>query len=367
MGGRRIWLFRGIALAISLLLSFGLLEIGLRSSQAYGGQAYSVNPTGSQYKFYMFDPELGWANAPHMRGTYEREEFSFPIRVNEYGMRDAPVERAHGDRSRIAVLGDSFTWGIGVADEERYSERMEASLGIEVLNFGVSGYSPVQYRLMLDDVLSFEPDLVLLAFCLGNDFGDNVYFERHGYYKPYAELDDAGEIVLRGYPLPNVDDFGFREIGEGSILVRMVKSAIEKLFLPEQRGLLGFRNKMIYKVDELGPEERSRVEQAIRINEALLREIRDGVEAGGSTLVLLPVPTKCEYSERCRTDNSALRDDAYLILEETADRLGIRLVPTLDAIDGRDFWEEDGHWRPSGHARIAARVGDYLVGEGLLQ
>lgn len=159
MNRRRIWLLRGLLLAISILVSIGILEIGLSLTNAYGGHVYSANPTGSQYKFYMYDPEVGWANAPHMRGIYEREEFSHPILVNEHGMRDARVERAHGEKFRVAVLGDSFTWGIGVADDERYSERIEEALGIEVLNFGVSGYAPVQYLVMLDEVLSFDPVL----------------------------------------------------------------------------------------------------------------------------------------------------------------------------------------------------------------
>ncbi len=364
----KLGLARGLILVFSIFIPLGLFELGLRLSDAYGGQAYSRNPTGSQFKFYKFDPVLGWANAPGMRGIYERDEFRFPVRINGQGMRDEEVERQPGAKQRIAVLGDSFTWGIGVADEERFTEQLERACGVEVLNFGVAGYSPVQYWLMIGDVLSFRPDLVLIAFCLGNDFADNVYFQRYGYYKPYAELDESGEVVVRGYPLPNIDNFGFREKTKGFVLARIFERAIaNEFFLPEQRGLVGFRSELVYANQTIETEQRALVERAIRINEALLRAIRDAIRAAGSELVLLEVPTKCDYAERCRIEGeSRLRDGAHRSLAATADRLGIPFVYTVDALDLSHFWVKDGHWRPSGHERIAERLDAYLANEGLL-
>jgi hypothetical protein len=44
----------------------------------------------------------------------------------------------------------------------------------QVLNFGVPGYGPIQDHLLTEKVLSFEPNAVVIAFGLGNDFVDNV-------------------------------------------------------------------------------------------------------------------------------------------------------------------------------------------------
>jgi hypothetical protein len=365
---RRLRLARGLLLAASILISIGLVELGLRLSDAYRGQAYSVNPTGSQYKFYRFDPVLGWANAPGMRGTYERDEFRFPIRVNSFGMRDAEMAREPDSRTRIAVLGDSFTWGIGVSDEDRFTEVLERTRDVEVLNFGVAGYAPIQYSLMIDSVLAFRPEIVVVAFCLGNDFADNVLFERYGYYKPYADLEPSGALVVRGHPLPDIGDFGFRGRAEGLVLAGILDTAISNgFFLPDQAGLVGFASDWIYDKATLGPDERALAERAIRINEALLARIRDAVRGAGATLVLLPVPTKCEYAEACRQGGEVrVREAAHRALAETAVRLGVPFVPTLDAVDLSDFWEKDGHWRPSGHARIAERLGTFLANEDLL-
>jgi lysophospholipase L1-like esterase len=77
------------------------------------------------------------------------------------------------------VIGDSVTFGSGVALGERFSDRLEVLLGerlgreVEVLNFGVGGYDTLQEVATLEDVgLRFQPDLVIVGYCV-NDLGDN--------------------------------------------------------------------------------------------------------------------------------------------------------------------------------------------------
>jgi hypothetical protein len=87
------------------------------------------------------------------------------FRTNEHGMRDGPVSRTPTPGVvRIALLGASPELGTGVASGDEYPALLEQRLGpgVEVLNFAVVGYSPVQQVGVLDDALAFEPDLVLL-------------------------------------------------------------------------------------------------------------------------------------------------------------------------------------------------------------
>lgn len=77
---------------------------------------------------------------------------------------------------RIMVLGDSLTWGPGLAVQERYTKLLEDYLNkeflgikIEVLNFGLIAASTIQER----DVLKVfkdlvEPDLIIVGFCLND-------------------------------------------------------------------------------------------------------------------------------------------------------------------------------------------------------
>ena len=77
---------------------------------------------------------------------------------------------------RVMVLGDSLTWGAGLAEAQRYTNRLEellrethAGRQIEVLNFGVSGGPTVRERdLLAEHVDAVDPDLVVVGFCLND-------------------------------------------------------------------------------------------------------------------------------------------------------------------------------------------------------
>jgi len=68
--------------------------------------------------------------------------------VNEDGFRDHPYARPKPSGTfRIVVLGDSVTFGFGVALEATFVKQLEAllvraaTMPIEVLSLGVSGYN----------------------------------------------------------------------------------------------------------------------------------------------------------------------------------------------------------------------------------
>ena len=194
-----------IMLCFSTLLSLFSGELLLRTFFSDLVEIKDRHPHAR--KFFEFDPKLGWSNAPNVQGIHRSKEFSYQVSNNSYGMRfrEISIDKPKGIK-RIAVLGDSFVWGLGVPDHERFTEVLERQLNAkaEVLNFGVTGYGPIQYYLNIDKILMFQPDLVIVVFCLGNDFADNVLWERYGYYKPYATIDGDHKLKIEGYPLRNV-------------------------------------------------------------------------------------------------------------------------------------------------------------------
>lgn len=358
---------RYLAILLSLVLSLGLCEGVARLLEGT-----LIAPTPDQYKFYRFDPVLGWSNTPNVTGIFNRVEYSTPVRINRHGMRYREVTRARSpDVARAVILGDSFTWGMGVAEEDRFTEQVEREFGgrIELLNFGVTGYSPVQYSLMLDEVMSFNPDLIVVVFCLGNDFVDNVMWQRYGYYKPYAELDGAEGVRLSGYPLPDVKAFGgipnggevvARWLDQYSALYRRVellpwRAKAAELPSIAQRGLtaLDSRQRDFY-VDPTGlsDEKQAAVSAAIEINRRLLLAMSRRAQVDRVRFLILPAITKCEFG-RCFGD---LRETNLRVLKDltdTANSLNLPIVNTNVTLTLADFWEEDYHWRPSGHRKIA--------------
>ena len=113
------------------------------------------------------------------------------ISTNAFGFRERsfPSTDKPSDVIRIAIVGDSVTLGFRVREEDTFARISEQTLNdlhhskrIEVLNFGVDGYSTEQIAELLQvRVLQFDPDITVYALCL-NDFdtlisnGDKMRF-----------------------------------------------------------------------------------------------------------------------------------------------------------------------------------------------
>src|ERR1051326_478698 len=124
---------------VATVISLGGIEICLR---VWGPEVVAL---GDIYVFYRYDPVLGWDNLPNAHGYLTRAEYSTEVSNNSLGMRDGEIGAKRPGEYRAAFLGDSFTWGVGVSYGERFTEVAGKLDGIHTLNFGVSGFSPVQY------------------------------------------------------------------------------------------------------------------------------------------------------------------------------------------------------------------------------
>lgn len=115
------------------------------------------------------------------------------VKTNQFGMRDyEPASQDSDSPCRIAVLGDSYTFGLGVREEEAYPKVLEKLLRqspeaalcqFEVLNFGVIGYSSHDEDLVLRyRVVNFHPRVVMIGYVL-NDPELGPVEALHRYFK----------------------------------------------------------------------------------------------------------------------------------------------------------------------------------------
>lgn len=90
---------------------------------------------------------------------------------NSLGFRERNIPPKTAGRYRIAVVGDSFTWGQGIERSERFSDLLDELLGprYEVLNFGLPGDNMPEHLEVLERALGVAPDFVLLQLYI-NDF-----------------------------------------------------------------------------------------------------------------------------------------------------------------------------------------------------
>jgi lysophospholipase L1-like esterase len=341
---------------VATLISLAGIEICLR---VWGPEVVAL---GDVYVFYRYDPVLGWDNLPNAQGYLTRAEYSTEVSNNSLGMRDVEIGERRPGEYRVAFLGDSFTWGVGVSYGERFTEVAGKLVpGIHTLNFGVSGFSPVQYLFQIDRVFPLKPDYVVLVFCLGNDLTDNVEYRPYDHPKPYAKLSkDGTSFEITGYPLP-VSEHGPELFGAGSSLriVGLPKRAIDSFTRP--RG--GTRTSGVpinAPPASLTPGQRAAVASLYRINDLLLDAIRKRVdrEIGPNRFAVALAPTLSEYRPAAADFDPDAVPNGML---ESLRRLDIPAIDGRPALTSTDFWERDGHWRPSGHRKFGELIAKYLA------
>ncbi len=100
----------------------------------------------------------------HDSGYYE------PDFKNSLGLRDPREPTDVRGESVVLVLGDSFTYGLGVRFEDSYPAQLEASLrlaqlDVAVVNAGNPGFdTQMAYDRLLAVYKHYEPDCVILGF-----------------------------------------------------------------------------------------------------------------------------------------------------------------------------------------------------------
>lgn len=168
---------------IGVVVACGLLEAGFRVAGAVQGVDYRIylqelkNPNALPLAIWAPSPGATFGNMaeravrryppfrPSAQVLATTADFSAIYQVNTRGLRDREyaVQKPPGVR-RILAFGDSFTFGTGVAAEERFTEVAENGLEhVEILNMGVPGYGLDQIVLsFLAQGRAWQPDDVIV-------------------------------------------------------------------------------------------------------------------------------------------------------------------------------------------------------------
>lgn len=163
---RKIWLGLLTALiSLAVMLVLGEIVIGVFSPSEY------------LYPRYEFSAEYGLipiANAVMTHGVPRKYEFKYT--VNSMQSRgDVITPRASG-LPAVVVLGDSYSFGMGVNDGEEYPTVMRRQLQgrADVVNLGAAGWGLTQeIRRYYERGVEYDPRIVILQFC-ANDPEDNL-------------------------------------------------------------------------------------------------------------------------------------------------------------------------------------------------
>ncbi len=288
--------------------------------------------TGIWYGFDAFDPTKGWISRPLLR---DQPAFAGrTLSTNSLGLRGAreyaPAPPA--GRTRVLLLGDSFTFGDELSDGETFAERLqELRPDLEVMNFGVHGYGHDQMLILLrEHGLPLRPAVVVLLFVSEDAVRNTLSFR--DFAKPRFTL-AGGALAPAGGPLPTPEQVLAREwrrprVADLAVMLRR-----------------GWR-------DATG----ARAREVTAITAALLAAMEADTRAAGADfrVVHLPAPDELAAGRPlsaagmaalagfCAKGGRACSSLAAALAEVTSDRM------------------PDGHWGPEGQRRIAAALSALL-------
>lgn len=156
----------------SLVLLFAALEVGLRvlgRIQGFDYRLYAAAMAGfnqiplglsCHWKGYPY-PSL----CPNFAGVVSTPDFAVAYRTNSRGLRDREyaLEKPAG-KTRILALGDSFTFGHGIAYGERFTDILENGIqDLEVITMAVPGSGHDQQLMQFaNEGLEYHPDRVFV-------------------------------------------------------------------------------------------------------------------------------------------------------------------------------------------------------------
>jgi len=301
------------------------------------------------------DERLKFLNRPNceFEATYAYGDGRPPLVVrgttNAHGFRGPIVPRRRSGARRVACIGDSYTFGEGVGDDETWPAQLAAELEREatttkheVMNCGVNSYDTRQeVRLLETRVLPYDPDLVLLAFFL-ND----------------AAVRAEGRFAGVEFGRPSAT---YRFLTENALarkvrsVSRLADGISDRLVRHEYLVFLGESRSRLYAQD--APGWKMARDELVRAQEILAaREI--------PFVVIL-------YPLLFRTGETLATHDAYEKVAAHCNVSGIRVLdlePTfIDAdVDRLRVHPADAHPNADGHALAARAIYESLRREGLI-
>ena len=359
-----------LLVAFSLALCAAVGEIVLRI--AWHGYYEKFDPD-RPFGEYDFHPTRGLMPGRNVEEFDWNREYQIWKRHNSMGFRgpEFDVKKTPGV-TRMMVLGDSMTYGIGVEYEETFCARLDAmDPKLQVIDTGVPGYHG-GHELLLEQewIGKLQPDVVMVAYFWNDLWGawSHGHPERRGF--AHFELENGKLVFIPPDPAtPHNRQFDrlWHKYEQRKQRYHSFFTADSYLyrFLSDRFKVLGYAIRdwrgeltQVESGGELDPKEE---EKAWQLSYALLRKQREVAEAHGAKFVILVVPDQVQVEP----DVKVLAIPPVLWhIQDHVDRFAkAEGIPVIDPLETmREIYKRDGepqyfridrHWNRVGHQHMA--------------
>jgi len=320
------WLIFGVSMLVCLFL----LEMVMR--QIYP----SFDPRGN-VQFYK--NENGVVTAiPNFKGRQWKKtgDFDVSIDINKYGFRDKK-DLKYAKEKDIILIGDSFTFGHGVEEHERFGNRFQEMIGdsIQVYNIGISGTQFLEYQRSLAYAKNHgaKAKNILIGVCMENDILD---------YPSILEVEKNKEVTNWS---------GLKEwLNSKSCLYTFIATQFQS-----NKKIRDFLKSIGLIKDSLTSYSFDvPTDKAMNSSLSLLEEL----VANHNSLVIL-IPSRLNWLEgRAEDTNETHQKFKNLLKDKGIEHLDLKLLfdnefknPLQEA-----FFPNDGHWIKFGHELVAEEI-----------
>jgi len=170
----------------------------------------SINPNRM---ILSYDKDIGRLYVPNSKIRIPNRKYPYLIKTNAQGFRsNYDFDKQNNSiNQRIIFLGDSYTAGENINNDQRFSDLVQRNTNYECYNFGIAGTGVDQHLLIYEkiasdydhDILVISPHLIdisrnILSLRIEKDrtTGEDILIP-----KPYFKK-EKGKLNLYNYPVP---------------------------------------------------------------------------------------------------------------------------------------------------------------------
>lgn len=387
-GAKRRRTFGVLAFFLGLIPAILVIEatLRLRTEYPYATDPYVYHrPPKAVYELPYDDVPATKRSFPSTPPGYGRVEC--PMTFDSQGFRNK-TDLATCD---VVAVGDSFTEGSRVADDQPWPVQLARMSGLSVCNLGISGYGPAEYFAAVEHYgLSKKPKFVICMFYEGNDFRSSKMTAKAGL--TLTQIVASSPLIVR------INDFLCDRLGAiGSR--NPVKHAEVFSWLPvripdnDSGKNYGFPAKQLTELSK--PKDKLELEGSWFVTTEVLKKMKAACEAAGAKLIVAYAPSKAHVvfplvaatlkpdyvrkymlykkspldlpeGEKFIPELLARMPSQESLMREWCERRSVGFISLTeplrqDVAKGRQtYYTYDQHWTPLGHEAAARTVHSYL-------
>jgi|GEM_PF-5930567 len=346
----------------NLLLMLAGVIVGLLIVETFAISTGVAAPQKSKaqifYQFIQPDAQLGYkpkSNLKDFKTVWQEAKVAEVANTDSYGFRNLGKDYTKSD---LYFIGDSFTWGQWISEENTFPRLVESELKQPIVNLGVPGYSFAQYETLFNEFIAkYKPSTVILSIVANDltnysaDIGQKIYNSlREKSFSPWYEKTLLYQFVLKN--------------NKKSLQIPISKKA--------ENGLTLFNLSLAAPESGVGVDSDYLTSDGVVKVEAALSRIINLTKENQVKLFVFLVPSKesayiNDYVQLFPDDVTLLKNEeiGYQRLCDLAKSKEVTCVNLTDDFRKNSkqeklYFDIDGHWNPAGHQLAAKVIADTL-------